>query len=70
MPTVKLLTATHIHALPGTVSVSDAECARLCALGVAEFCAVVEVDAREIAEKIQQKAQEEPKKTTRKKAVK
>jgi hypothetical protein len=36
MKTVILKTATHIHAEPGTHSVSDAECARLCALGVAE----------------------------------
>ena len=50
MPTVKLLTATHIHALPGVHSVSDAECTRLCALGVAEPCAVVEIDAKELAE--------------------
>jgi hypothetical protein len=70
MPTVKLLTATHIHALPGVHSVSEAECTRLCALGVAEPCAVVEIDAKELAEKVQQKAQEEPKKNTRKKAGK
>ena len=47
MPTVKLLTATHIYAEAGTHNVTDAECARLCALGVAEPCAVVEADARE-----------------------
>lgn len=35
MKTVRILTATHVHALPGTISVTDAECARLCALGVA-----------------------------------
>lgn len=36
MKTVYLKTATHIHAEPGMHAVSDAECARLCALGVAE----------------------------------
>lgn len=72
MKTVRLLTATHIHALPGTVTVSDAECARLCALGVAE--PVVKVAAK-VAEKVeapepkQPKEQEEPKKR-RRKAVK
>lgn len=64
MKTVCLKTATHIHALPGMHSVSDAECTRLCALGVAE--PVVEtvtpaVDAEPV--------KEEPKRT-RKKAVK
>lgn len=61
MPTVKLLTATHIHALPGVHSVSEAECTRLCALGVAE---PVNAEPAEPAEKA------EPKKITRKKAVK
>ena len=61
MPTVKLLTATHIHALPGMYSVSDAECARLCALGVAE---PVTAESAEPTEKA------EPKKNTRKKAGK
>lgn len=61
MPTVKLLTATHIHALPGVHSVSDAECARLCALGVAE---PVNAEPAEPAENA------EPKKITRKKAGK
>ena len=65
MPTVKLLTATHIHALPGVHSVSDAECARLCALGVAEPCAVVEIDARDI-----EAVKELKKKTAKKKAAK
>jgi len=65
MPTVKLLTATHIHALPGVHSVSDAECTRLCALGVAEPCAVVEIDAREIEAVKDLKA-----KTAKKKAAK
>lgn len=61
MPTVKLLTATHIHALPGMYSVSDAECARLCALGVAEPV---------VAEPAEPTEKAEPKKNTRKKAVK
>lgn len=61
MPTVKLLTATHIHALPGVHSVSEAECTRLCALGVAE---PVNAEPAEPAEKA------ETKKITRKKAVK
>ena len=61
MPTVKLMTATHIHALPGVHSVSDAEYTRLCALGVAE---PVESATEAEPEK------EEPKKNTRKKAVK
>lgn len=61
MPTVKLLTATHIHALPGVHSVSDAECTRLCELGVAE-----PVETAAEAEPVK----EEPKKSTRKKAVK
>jgi len=65
MPTVKLLTATHIHALPGVHSVSDAECTRLCALGVAEPCAVVEIDARDI-----DAVKELKKKTAKKKAAK
>jgi hypothetical protein len=65
MPTVKLLTATHIHALPGVHSVSDAECTRLCALGVAEPCAVVEIDARDI-----EAVKELKKKTAKKKAAK
>ena len=65
MPTVKLLTATHIHALPGVHSVSDAERTRLCALGVAEPCAVVEIDARDI-----EAVKELKKKTAKKKAAK
>lgn len=62
MPTVKLMTATHIHALPGMHSVSDAECTRLCALGVAEPVAepVKKVEAEPV--------KEEPKKTRRKAA--
>ena len=64
MKTVLLKTATHVHALPGTVSVSDAECARLCALGVAE--PVVEtVEPAVEAEQVK-----EAPKRTRKKAVK
>ena len=60
MPTVKLLTATHIHALPGVHSVSDAECARLCALGVAEPVA-------EPVKKVEtEPVKEEPKKTRKK----
>lgn len=61
MPTVKLLTATHIHALPGVHSVSDAECTRLCALGVAEPV---------VAEPAEPAENAEPKKNTRKKAGK
>ena len=64
MKTVLLKTATHVHALPGTVSVSDAECARLCALGVAEPVAETVKPAAD-AEPVK----EEPKRT-RKKAVK
>lgn len=66
MPTVKLLTATHIHALPGVHSVSDAECARLCALGVAEPV----VSEPVVAEPAEPTEKAEPKKNTRKKAVK
>ena len=65
MPTVKLLTATHIYAEAGTHNVTDAECARLCALGVAEPCAVVEIDAREI-----EAAKDLKEKTAKKKAGK
>lgn len=61
MPTVKLLTATHIYALPGVHSVSEAECTRLCALGVAEPV---------VAEHAEPTGNAEPKKNTRKKAVK
>jgi hypothetical protein len=61
MPTVKLLTATHIHALPGVHSVSEAECTRLCALGVAEPV---------VAETAEPAENAEPKKNTRKKAGK
>lgn len=61
MPAIKLTTATHIHALPGMYSVSDAECARLCALGVAEPV---------VAESAEPTENAEPKKNTRKKAVK
>lgn len=35
MATVNLLTATHIYAQPGLVTVSDAEASRLCSAGVA-----------------------------------
>ena len=65
MPTVKLMTATHIHALPGVHSVSDAECARLCALGVAVPCAVIEIDAADT-----EQVKEVKRKNTRKKAEK
>lgn len=65
MPTVKLLTATHIYAEAGTHNVTDAECARLCALGVAEPCAVVEIDAREI-----ETVKDLKEKTAKKKAAK
>ena len=61
MPTVKLLTATHINALPGVHSVSEAEYTRLCALGVAEPV---------VAEPAEPTEKAEPKKNTRKKAVK
>ena len=54
MKTVILKTATHIHAEPGTHSVSDAECDRLCALGVAEPVADAKADA-EPAEELKQK---------------
>lgn len=36
MPVVKLNKATHIYAEVGAHAVSEAECARLCALGIAE----------------------------------
>jgi hypothetical protein len=65
MKTVKLKTATHIYAEAGTHNVTDAECARLCALGVAEPCAVVEIDARDI-----EAVKELKKKTAKKKAAK
>lgn len=64
MKTVLLKTATHIHALPGMHSVSEAECTRLCALGVAE--PVVET-AKPAVEA--EPVNEAPKRT-RKKAVK
>ena len=63
MKTVYLKTATHIHAEIGTHSVSDAECVRLCALGVAE--PVIEVHIKPIEE-----APAEVKKRTRRKAEK
>lgn len=66
MPTVKLLTATHIHALPGVHSVSEAECTRLCALGVAEPV----VAEPFVAEPAEPTKNAEPKKNTRKKAGK
>jgi hypothetical protein len=59
MKTVKLLTTTHILAEKGTHNVTDAECARLCALGVAVPCVVVEIEAPA-----------EAKKKTKKKAAK
>jgi hypothetical protein len=59
MKTVKLKTATHIYAEKGTHNVTDAECARLCALGIAEPCVVVEIEAPA-----------EAKKKTKKKAAK
>ena len=65
MKTVLLKTATHVHALPGTVSVSDAECARLCALGVAEPVAETVEEPTADAEPVK-----EAPKRTRKKAVK
>lgn len=37
MPKVKLRNATHIYAQPGIVTVSEAEAARLCSIGVAEL---------------------------------
>lgn len=37
MPEVKLRNATHIYAQPGIVTVSEAEAARLCSVGVAEL---------------------------------
>lgn len=66
MPVVMLKTATHIHALPGAVSVSDAECARLCALGVAE--PVPAAAAEKVAEA--EPAEEPKQKKTRRKAGK
>ncbi len=64
MKTVKLLTTTHILAEAGTHNVTDAECSRLCALGVAVPCAVIEIDAAKVEQV------KERKKTTRKKAGK
>ena len=65
MKTVLLKTATHIHALPGMHSVSDAECTRLCLLGVAEPVAETVEEPTADAEPVK----EEPKRK-RKKAVK
>lgn len=66
MKTVLIKTATHIHAEPGLHSVNDAECARLCALGVAE-----PVSFESAAEKIAEDEPAEPKqKKTRRKAGK
>ena len=61
MKTVYLKTATHIHAEVGTHSVSDAECDRLCALGVAE-------PVKEAQEEPKAEAPAEIKKKTRRKA--
>ena len=58
MAQIKLKTATHIYAQPGLVTVSDAEAARLCALGVAEPVKGAEPDP----------VKETPKKTTKKAA--
>lgn len=63
MKTVYLKTATHIHAEIGAHSVSDAECDRLCALGVAE-------PVREAQTEPKAEAPAEVKKRTRKKADK
>lgn len=64
MKTVNLKTATHIHAQPGVHSVSDAECIRLCSMGIAE--PVTDAPAKAEPEPV-----EEPKqKKTRKKAGK
>lgn len=37
MPKVNLRNATHIYAQPGIVTVSEAEAARLCSIGVADL---------------------------------
>ena len=37
MPKVKLRNATHIYVQPGIVTVSEAEAARLCSVGVADL---------------------------------
>ena len=58
MTQIKLKAATHIYAQPGLVTVSDAEAARLCALGVAE--PVKEAEPKPV--------KETPKKTTKKAA--
>lgn len=57
MPKVNLRNATHIYAQPGIVTVSEAEAARLCSIGVAD--PVVELEkAEEPAEPVKK-----PKKT-------
>lgn len=56
MAQINLKTATHIYAQPGLVTVSDAEAARLCALGVAE----------PVKEAEPEPVKETPKKTTKK----
>lgn len=56
MPVVKLNKATHIYAEVGTHNVSQAECDRLCALGIAEPCVVIEVDAKKVEEAKAKKA--------------
>lgn len=63
MKTVYLKTATHIHAEIGTHSVSDAECDRLCALGVAEPVTAAQTEPKE-------EAPAEVKKRTKRKAEK
>lgn len=45
---IRLTTATHIYAQPGLVTVSEAEAARLCSIGVAQ---VVEAEAKEAPKK-------------------
>lgn len=47
MPKVNLRHATHIYAQPGIATVSEAEAARLCSIGVADL---VEADGPETAE--------------------
>ena len=56
MAQINLKSATHIYAQPGLVTVSDAEAARLCALGVAE----------PVKEAEPEPVKETPKKTTKK----
>lgn len=61
MPKVKLRNATHIYAQPGIVTVSEAEAARLCSVGVADL--VIEEPIQEDEEPVEPVKKPRKKKT-------